>query len=318
MMKKLPVIISPYIKTRYPYNKLKICRRCNHFTVLGDEDCPVCGKSSLLGVEQRAASILKRSMWGARVIVMLIWAISLVVSQSILQTSLSIIGGAVLLALLWTLQRRLTPALLRVELENLFHKEAYTLVAGLANDREEAIKVFHSGNKPLAYEMLREIGALVHTDQLRIEQILLLQSFMLRKDMDLMIDPLLMDHFNTDLVEYIGELAKIRRDLLKENTFRYVLLHEIQILKMEQGDNILASVAGAAVRMQRYISLYPYLIMRYAGKLPKDRFLRLYRMLQSNPEIGTGPLYEEVMRVYNEKYKWDEDFRSTGNETELK
>jgi predicted amidophosphoribosyltransferase len=84
MMKKIPVTLSPYIKTRNPYNKLKICRRCNHFTVLGDELCPVCGKDALLGVEQRAASMLKKSMWGARAIVILIWAISLVVSQSIL------------------------------------------------------------------------------------------------------------------------------------------------------------------------------------------------------------------------------------------
>lgn len=309
MMKKLPVLLNPFIKTRHPYNKLKICRRCNYFTVLGDAKCPVCGKAVLQNVEKRASSMLQRSMWKTRLIALLIIVVGLAMSGSTMQSSLFAAGGLALLALLWTFQRRSTPALLRLQLEKLFQNEADTLIAGLVNDRDSAIAVFHSGDKPLAYEMLREIGALVHTDQLRIEQILLLQSFVLRKDMDLMLDPLLMDHFNPDLVEYIGELAKIRRDLLKENTFRYILVHEAQILRMEHGESILISVAGAAVRMKRYIALYPYLVMRYARKLPKDRFLRLYRIIQSSPNASSGPLYEEVMNIYNEKFKWDEDFQ---------
>ncbi|MFD0717520.1 hypothetical protein [Paenibacillus sp. GCM10027626] len=309
MMKKLPVLLTPYIKTRYPYRKLKICRRCNHFTVLGDAKCPACSHSALQSVEKRAASMLLRSMWKDWLIVLLIMLAGVAMSESTMHSVLCAAGGLLLLALLWTIQRRSKFALLHVQLEQLFKKEASTLCAGLVHDREEAIKVFETGDKPLAYEMLREIGALVHTDQLRIEQILLLQSFVLRKDMDLMLDPLLMDHFNPDLVEYIGELAKIRRDLLKENAFRYILLHEAQILKMEHGESILTGVAGAAVRMKRYITLYPHLMLRYACKLPKDRFLRLYRIIQSSPTANAGPLYEEVMNIYNEKYKWDEDFQ---------
>ncbi|MFC0329224.1 hypothetical protein ACFOLF_28270 [Paenibacillus sepulcri] len=309
MMKKLPVRLNPYIKTRYPYSKLKICRRCNYFTVLGDAECPVCGKTALQSVEKRAAAMLQRSIWSVRIIILIIMLAGLTLSESMMQSGLLAAGGLLLLAVLWIVQRRSASALLLWQLEQLFHKEAYSLFAGLVHDRESAIKVFHSGDKPLAYEMLREIGALVHTDQLRAEQILLLQSFVLRKDMDLMLDPLLMDHFNPDLVEYIGELAKIRRDLLKENTFRYILLHEAQILKMEHGESILTGVAGAAVRMKRYITLYPYLVQRYARKLPRDRFLRLYRIIQSSPHASPSPLYEEVMSIYNEKYKWDEDFR---------
>lgn len=314
MSKKLPVLLNPYIKTRFPYNKLKICRRCDNFTVLGESECPVCRKFALQNVENRAASILQRSMWRSRLIVLLIMTVGLVMSESTMQTILFAAGSLLLLALLWTTQRRSTPALLLSQLEKLFQKEAYTLFAGLVNDREMAIQVFHSGDKPLAFEMLREIGALVHTDQLRVEQILLLQSFVLRKDMDLMLDPLLMNHFNPDLVEYIGEIAKIRRDLIKENTFRYVMLHEAQILRMEHGESILVSVTGAAVRMKRYISLYPYLIMRYARKLPKDRFLRLYRIIQNSPSSSSSSLYEEVMGIYNEKYKWDEDFQLKSKE----
>lgn len=318
MTKKQPVILKSYIKSHNPYSNLKFCRYCNHFTVLGEKKCSVCGKNSLQTVEERAGSILCKSMWKTRFIALLIIVIGIVLSQSTAQIVLHTAGSILLFALLLTIQKRSTPALLLVKLEQLFKQEANTLYSGLAHDREIAIEVFRSGDKPRAYEMLREIGALVHTDQLRVEQILLLQSFILRKDMDLMLEPLLMDHFNPDLVEYIGEISKIRRDLLKENTFRYVLVHEEQILTMPGGENILVGVAGAAVRLKRYITLYPYLVQRYAYKMPKDRFLRLYRIVRNNPNSNWGKLYEEVMRIYNEKYKWDEDFQRINAEHDLK
>lgn len=309
MTKKLPVLLKSYIKPHNPYNNLKFCRHCKNFTVLGEKECLVCGKTTLQTVEERAASMLRKSIWKTRLVALFIMVIGIALSQSTAQIVIGTAGSLLLLALLLTFQRRSTPALLLVKLEQLFQQEAYTLYNGLVHDREVAIEVFHSGDKPRAYEMLREIGVFIHTDQLKVEQILLLQSFILRKDMDLMLDPLLMDHFNPDLVEYIGELSKIRRDLLKENTFRYMLVHEEQILAMPGGESILVGVAGAAVRLKRYITLYPYLVLRYAHKMPKDRFLRLYRIVRNNPNSNWGKLDEEVMRIYNEKYKWDEDFQ---------
>ena len=106
MMRKLPVLLNPFIKTRYPYNKLKICRRCNNFTVLGDTKCPVCGKAALQSVEKRASSMLQRSMWKARLIALLIIVVGLAMSGSTMQSSLFAAGGLALLALLWTIQRR--------------------------------------------------------------------------------------------------------------------------------------------------------------------------------------------------------------------
>lgn len=308
MMKKLPVKLNPYIKTRYAYKKLKICRKCGHFTVLGDSECEICGRDALVSVDDQAAAMVSKSMWKQRIIAVIIWGIGMPFSSSSKQLTLYLAAGAVLLALLWFMQRRSFASEAMRKLEQLLQEDANKLIAGLAQDREAAIEVFHEGDKPLAYEMLREIGALVHTDQLRVEQILLLQSFSLRKDMDLMLEPLLMDHFNPDLAAYIGELAKIKRELLKEKAFRYLLVHEASILGMDGGEDILVGAAGAAVRMRRYVVMYPYLIMRYARKLPKERFLRLYRMVAANPAGYGEQLVNEVFDIYNEKYKWDNDF----------
>ncbi|REK77625.1 hypothetical protein DX130_11705 [Paenibacillus paeoniae] len=259
-------------------------------------------------VEKKAAGIVRRDHWLTGLVWLLLSLIGLLFSSSSLQTVLVIAAGAAVAALLWTLQKRLTPALRRMQLQKMFQQYRYELASGLAIDHQAAIRVFQEGDKPRTYEMLREIGSLVHNDQLKLEQIMLLQTFQLRKDMDLMIEPLLMDSFNTDLVSYIGEIAKIRRDLIKENTFRYVLLHEMRILSMPSGEAILAAVAGAAVRKDRYMTMYPYLLTRYARFLPKDRFLRLFKYAKS---ARSGPLYDEVMRIYEEKYKWEPDFQNT-------
>lgn len=311
MMKKIAVTLQPFKRVPFAYQKLKICRNCRHFTVLGEKACMACGKSSLQPVEKRAAVIVQRNLWLTRSLLLLLIVIGLLFSSSLLQTGLMVVAGLTLAALLWTLQNRSTPALRRLQLQKMFQQYAYGLASGLAIDHQAAIRVFQQGNKPRTYEMLREIGSLVHNDQLKMEQIMLLQTFQLRKDMDLMIEPLLMDSFNADLIAYIGELAKIRRDLIKENTFRYVLQFESQILNMPNGRSILTGVAGAAVRKKRYMALYPYLLIRYAQFLPKERFLRLYRIIQSDSSSLSTALQEEVMRIYEEKYKWDPDFQGS-------
>jgi len=308
MIKKIAVTLKPYNRVPFVYQKLKICRNCRHFTVLGERDCMSCGKTGgLQPVEKKAAGIVRRDQWLTGLILLLLIVIGLLFSASALQTVLLIAAGAAAAALLWTLSKRFTPALRRIQLQKMFQQYSYELASGLAIDHQAAIRVFQEGDKPRTYEMLREIGSLVHNDQLKLEQIMLLQTFQLRKDMDLMLEPLLMDSFSPDLVAYIGEMAKIRRDLIKENTFRYMLQHEMYILNMPNGETVLAAVAGAAVRKSRYMTMYPYLLIRYARLLPKDRFLRLYKFAKS---ARSGPLYDEVMRIYEEKFKWDPDFQN--------
>ncbi|MMZ69378.1 hypothetical protein D1872_322080 [compost metagenome] len=78
---------------------------------------------------------------------------------------------------------------------------------------------------------------------------------------------------------------------------------------MEKGEEILTGVAGAAIRLKHYVLAYSGFIARYARKLPKDRFLRLYRMLAESPGLESGELFAETARIYEEKYQWDADFQ---------
>lgn len=308
MTAKIPVQIRPYERTRYAYQRLKRCRRCGNFTVLGDEECAACGKLALVPVEELAETLRNRKMWKERLIALLLWAAAIALGGNDLEWAAAGAGGLVLFVLLVVLQSRRSEAQYRVQLHKLFANGEEALIEGLALDHEAAVEVFREGDKPLAYEMLREIGMLVRTDQVRLDQIVLLQSFILRKDMDLMLEPLLLRGFHPDLVEYIGEIAKIKRELLKERTFRYVLIHELQILRMQHGEKIMARVTGAAVRMKRYVTMYPHLVIRYARLLPKERFLRLCQVVHSDPYRNWGEVGTEVYRIYQEQYSHDPDF----------
>lgn len=308
MTTKIPVQIRPYERTRYAYQRLKICRRCGEFTVLGDEECAACGKPSLVPVEEHAEALRHRKVWKERILALVLWAAAIALGSSDLEWAAAGAGGLVLFILLVVLQNKQSEAQYRIQLQQLFAGHEEALIEGLAMDHEAAVVVFKEGDKPLAYEMLREVGLLVHTEQLRIDQIVLLQSFILRKDMDLMLEPLLLRRFSPDLAQYIGEIAKIKRELLKERTFRYVLVHELQILRMPQGEKIMALVTGAAVRMKRYVTMYPHLVIRYARLLPKERFLRLCLIVHSDPHRNWGEVGAEVYRIYQEQYRHDPDF----------
>ena len=129
--------------------------------------------------------------------------------------------------------------------------------------------------------------------------------------MELELEPLLLQQYDPLLADYIGEIAKIKRDLIKDRTFRYVIHYEPEILGLENGQDILAGVAGAAVRMKRYVLAYPGLVRRYARRLPKERLLRLHRMIRQHPHENWDRVADEVNRIVRETYEWDPDFQDS-------
>lgn len=310
MNNKIPVQINPPIKTKYLYEKLRVCKNCHRYTILQEEHCTHCGKRELIPLREQATAIVYRSMRNERLTVILIALVSIFFGTTFQEMALGLAGGILLTGLLWFFQRKLLPRAVSRELAGMFLRDRQSIAEGLIANLDQAVATGQE-NKARSYEMLREIASLVHDDTIRSLQIMLLQSFVLRKDMDMELEPLLQRRFDPELVRYIGELAKIKRELIKDRAFHYVLTYEHEIAAMERGEEILAGVAGAAVRMKRYVLSYPDFIARYARFLPKERFLRLYRVIAGNPDENWGSLRDEVYRIYNEKYQWDADFQQS-------
>ncbi|MWV45939.1 hypothetical protein GRF59_20180 [Paenibacillus sp. HJL G12] len=309
MNKKKPVRLRPYYKTKHAYEKLRVCKHCRSFTVLWEDKCANCGRHTLIPVMDQARFNAKRSMQNERLIALLITLAAVLFSQTFLQIVLCLVGGFALTALLWWFQRRVIESETRRQLDKLLRSSDRRIIEGIYMNLTTASAAIKE-DEQLGYEILREIATIVHNDRIRLQQIMLLQTFVLRKDMELELESLMLDGFEPALAEYIGELAKVKRELIKSTALRYVLLHERQILQMKGGAGILAAVAGAAVRMKKYVDSYPDFILRYVRQLPKDRYLRLYQLVRRSPNQSWNGLRDEVSAIYNEKYRWDPEFQN--------
>lgn len=304
MSKKKPVTFRPFKAPRYSYEKLRICRRCGRYTALGEERCTRCGRASLIPVEKQAVSIAGRKMHTRLLLILLLSLASVYFGQSLQQMALSGAGGIVIAGLVYYTQRKVRQNENLYALNELLGRNILRIKEDLELNRQEAVSVLRE-NDVLAYEKLREISILLRGDRISRQRVALLHGFQLRKDMVLELEQLLLKDFEPLLAEYIGEIAKVRPDLIKDRTLRYVKNYEVQILEMDKGLAILTVVAGAAVRLKRYALLYSGLIGRYVQELPKDRFLRLSRLIAANPYEPWNGLDAKVAEIRELKYRWD-------------
>lgn len=307
MNKKKPVTIRPFKAPRYAHDKLRICRHCGRYTALSEERCGKCSRASLIPVQQQAISITGRRMHTRLLLILLLTLISVYFGQSLQQMALCAAGGILLGGLLLYAQRKVRQNENLYALNELLGRNIISIKEGLEINRQEAVSVLRE-NDVLAYEKLREIGVLLRGDRIARQRIALLHGFQLRKDMYLELEQLLLKDFEPLLAEYIGEIAKVRPDLIKDRTLRYVKNYEAQILEMDKGAAILTGVAGAAVRLKRYTLLYSGMIGRYIQDLPKDRFLRLSKLITANPYESWNGLDLKVAEVREAKYRWDPEF----------
>lgn len=309
MTKKKPVRLRPYYKTRYAYEKLRVCKHCRSFTVLWEDKCANCGKQALIPVMDQARINAKRSMQNERLIALLVMLAAVLFSQTFVQIVLCFLGGMALTLFLWWFQRKMLETETRRQLDKLLRGSERRIVEGIYLNLGTASAAIKE-DEQLGYEILREIASIVHNDRIRLQRIMLLQGFVLRKDMELELEPLMLEDFEPALAEYIGELAKVKRELIKSQAIRYVMIYEREILRMKDGAGIMSGVAGAAVRMKKYVDMYPEFILRYVRQLPKERYLRLYQLVRRNPDQSWNGLRDEVSAIYNEKYRWDPEFQN--------
>ncbi len=301
MNKKIAVTFQPYERTEYAYDKLRICRKCGHYTVLSHHVCPACGKHALIDIPAAAKRETRRAMQSERLFAALLTLLAMLCADTLPWIGIAAAAGVLLIALLWFSQRRSFEAQVRLRTDRLFARDLERIRHGLIQDIRAAEARLQS-EPARAYEMLREVNTLLRNDPIRGLQAELLQTFVLRRDMDLLLEPLIMDGFSPHLAGYIGEVARLNRELVKDSAIRYCLRYEPQIRNMHHGENILAAVAGAAVRMKHYIELYPEFIRRYIHKLPEERLERLRDVLSQHPN-SFPQLKLEADEVYRVRHR---------------
>lgn len=302
MSTKQVVSIRPFNRTTYAFEKLHVCKRCGQYTCLWEDECTSCGRSALVSVQERAGSRVKRRIARDLFLAVILGAAATYFGETTDQTMMAATVTLLLIGWLIFMHHRTFPAQQNRQMKRMLNEDREDIRQGI-NRNWALVAEARKEDEALAYEMLREIGSLVYNDRIRLQQVALLQSFVLRSDMDLQLQPLLLRSFERLLAEYIGEIARLKPELIREDAIRYIATYEVNILQLHNGIQILTAVAAAAVRKSKYIELFSSLITRYARFLPKDRFMRLYRTLELYPGKARGGLAESVGRVYNEKYR---------------
>lgn len=303
----------PTLETaRRNYDRLHVCRKCGRVTILSKEICPKCGKNRLIAVIEKARLQTKRKMLNEILFTIILIIAAVLCSRTSMLIALSAGSGVILLAALIVVQRQVREQEKLRQLRKFFLRQRGDIYDGLVDDQSIGVETVRSGEDVEGYHILRQTAVLVKNDRLRLALLSLLQNFRLRSDMDLELDSLITRDFDPLVAEYIGEMARIKRDMIKDRSIRYIIANEPKILQMETGWNILVSVTSAIVRMKRYISMYPGFIRRYARFLPKERFIRLYRIVQHDSALLHDAIAQDMETLRMELYPDDPAFeRST-------
>ncbi|WP_335547451.1 hypothetical protein [Neobacillus drentensis] len=306
-MTKQAIQFSKKKRSKYRFQKLKMCKKCHRYSVVNSEICPECG-STFIGIERLVQSIYKKCLFTEAIKILLLVCIGIVAAPTVNSLYISFITGILFLVsyvLLAAIYRKSEyfnhlKKLLRVDLRKI--REGIQFDSDLA---EEDIK---QEKMVSAYEKLREIGDFIYSDQVKLRRVMVLNATFLRRDMELELEPLIPSSYDKEFVKYALEVLKINRTLFTKKCIAYFFTHRAEIIR-DFGLNPLISVAGTVLRMKLYILEFSQFIEEFLEYLPRDRFLRLCNLIYSYPEVEWGSLKEQVQRLVEREYHYDPDFK---------
>lgn len=306
-MAKQAVQLSKKKRTKYRFQKLKLCKKCQRYSVLKDEVCPACG-TAYIGIESLVKSIFKNRLFTEAIRILIVVSAGIVFAPTMKTMYYSLIAGLGFC----TAYIVLTTIFMKSEyfnlLKNLLRSDFQKIKAGIKYDSDLAKADVKEERLSPAYEKLREIGDFISTDPVKIRRIMVLNEIILRSDMELELEELIPSAYDKDFVKYALEVLKINRTLLTKKGIAYFVQHRTAIVR-DFGMDSLISVAGAALRMKLYILEYSEFIEEYLDYFPKDRVLRLCSIIHANPETNWGSLGEKTNRIVAAKYHYDPDFK---------
>ncbi|WP_052947456.1 hypothetical protein [Aneurinibacillus tyrosinisolvens] len=241
-------------------------------------------------------------------IVSILLCLGIVLAGTLLELVLGAVIGIGLLIGYLFLHKRFAPYEQTVQYKAWLTSEAYRIKEGLLLDSTSAVTDVKEERYKESYEKLREVGRFLINDTIKIRKVMCLNHFVLRKDMDLELETLIPSSYDKDFVNYAWEVSKVKKELIKKSMLDYAVVHCHHIALQENGRDILTNMAGAALRMKPYVDRYKDFIVAYMEYLPKERVLRLCKLVTAHPSDGWEELYLRTKALVKAKYDFDPDF----------
>ncbi|MEH7106787.1 hypothetical protein [Bacillus sp. JJ1764] len=306
-MAKKAFQFSKRYRTTFHFQKLKMCKKCNRYSVLNEESCPKCG-TPFIGIEILTKKIVKNRLLNEILWILIFVCIGIIASPTVQTLYYTLISGSTFCMGYIVLTLSFFKTEYVTELKKLLRVDLRKIKAGLHYDSELAKEDTKAGRLVSAYEKLREIGEFIHADQVKIRRIMILNDIILRTDMDLELESLIPSRYDKDFVNYALEILKLKRNLFTKKCIAYFVTHRLEIIR-DFGVTPLIAAAGTALRMKLYILEFSGFIEDFLEYLPKDRILRLCQMMYANPDVNWGSLGEKTQRLVAVKYHYDPDFK---------
>ncbi|MGE5704473.1 MAG: hypothetical protein ACM32O_18250 [Clostridia bacterium] len=309
MKKKLAVQFNESQKTRFVVQRLRRCKHCGTYSVQASHRCSSCKRDHAYDLVQAIARKLTRRKVQSRALSLgILLCLAVLGAGTLKQLLISIGAGLVLAALLFWIQKRLGGYERAVHFQQLLQAEHGKIKADLLHDLDRIAVDIKEERLKEAYEKLRELGYFFHNDPIKRAKLACLNRMVLRNDMELELESLIPSGYDRSFVDYLRKVAQVKRSLIKKAVLDYVVTYKHAILQHEHGVEILANVAGAALRMKPYIDAYYDFILEFLEYLPKERLLRLAK-LASQHRQEWEELYQRTEELVNSRYSFDPDFR---------
>lgn len=311
MQTKLAVQFRKSRTTAAAFERLNLCKRCNAYSVLFANSCKSCGaRDKFIPVTEYASALNRILPWAEAFGAVALVLLAVVFADTLAQMAAAVAGGAVFLFLLFLLRKTYKPYAEANRLHKLLVDHTPDILRGLRADLQEALEDMEADRPKEAYEKLREIGHFLRGDSIKARKVVCLNRFFIRKDMDLELEQLIPASFSEPFVLYLWEAVKVNKRLVRRSVLDYVLAYRYHIASMPNGKDILALIAGAAVRMKSYVRMYPYFIVDYLDELPKERFHRLCMLMAATPAEERTILYDKCKELARSRYGFDPDFQN--------
>ncbi|MBT2657248.1 hypothetical protein J7E81_18790 [Bacillus sp. ISL-18] len=295
---------KPAKNEKYQFQKLKMCKNCQRYSVLKDPICPVCGKHYKLVHQLVRKSVLKRLFTEA------IWVLTGtgmgVIFAPTTQTRYFLTGGTMFCISYIIVMSIFFKSEYHCQLKKRLRKDLRKIQAGIRFDSNLAKEAESEGQLEAAYEKLCEIGDFVYSDEVKISQLIVLNKLPFRSGVEPELERLIPSSYDKNFVNYALKVLKQNRARFTKRCIAYFICYRENIM-MDFGGDSLISIADTALRMKLYILEFSGFIEEFLEYLPKERLLRLCSMIEANPNIDWGSLKGSTIRLIERKYSSDPD-----------
>lgn len=271
---------------------LVYCKSCNTYHVNDQKPCMKCGKNNTsISLESLAEKTVKRHFLNGLGILLILYALMFIVSMS---------WGAIFWGSVYTLVCMILYGIIYLVYKKAYYKKElgrhicgnkYKIQQDLQKQWEICKEQMNGGEYLASYEKLRYLSQIIDNDDVRIDKLICLNQFYLRKDLPLELKTVLLEKCNVLLIRYIYEVARLKKELIDEATINYILSYKQYVLTQEKGEEIVASVLGGALRSKFLLNKYALELKEYLSYLPKERLLRLRKIQEG---IIDQDLREEI------------------------